>query len=58
MKLRQTHDGVGPVLSYYEFKHPMSNRLTDEAWKDILARGQAPDRPDLVSGFYAEQSRS
>lgn len=58
MKLRQTHDGVGPGLSYCEFKHPMSDRLTDEAWKDILARGQAPDRPDLVSGFYAEQSRS
>ena len=21
---------AGPVLSYYEFKHPMSDRLTDE----------------------------
>jgi len=25
---------AGPVLSYYEFKHPMSDRLTDEAWRD------------------------
>ncbi|MBA7694253.1 hypothetical protein ES703_102860 [subsurface metagenome] len=24
---------AGPVLSYYEFKHPMSDRLTDEAWR-------------------------
>ena len=22
--------GAGPVLSYYEFKHPMADRLTDE----------------------------
>ncbi len=36
---------AGPVLSYYEFKHPMSDRLTDEAWRDILASPQKPDRP-------------
>jgi hypothetical protein len=36
---------VGPVLSYYEFKHPMSDRLTDEAWRDLLASPERPDRP-------------
>ena len=36
---------AGPVLSYYEFKHPMSNRLTDEAWREMLASPQKPDRP-------------
>ena len=28
--------GVGPVFSYYEFKQPMDDRLTDEAWREIL----------------------
>jgi hypothetical protein len=28
--------GAGPVMSYYEFKHPMSDRLTDEAWRELL----------------------
>jgi hypothetical protein len=36
---------VGPVLSYYEFKHPMSDRLTDEAWRDILDSDAKPERP-------------
>ncbi len=27
---------VGPVLSYYEFRHPMSDRLTDEKWSEML----------------------
>lgn len=33
-------DGVylaaGPELTYYEFKHPMDDRLTDEAWRELL----------------------
>jgi len=36
---------AGPVLSYYEFKHPMSDRLTDEAWRQMLDSAQRPDRP-------------
>ena len=36
---------AGPVLSYYEFKHPMSDRLTDEAWRELLASPDKPDRP-------------
>jgi hypothetical protein len=36
---------VGPVLSYYEFKHPMSDRMTDEAWRDMLGSDQRPERP-------------
>ena len=36
---------VGPVFSYYEFKHPMSDRLTDEAWRDILGSEERPARP-------------
>ncbi|MCP4608837.1 MAG: DUF3160 domain-containing protein [Planctomycetes bacterium] len=37
--------GAGPVLSYYEFKHPMSDRLTDEAWRELLASPDKPERP-------------
>ena len=36
---------AGPVLSYYEFKHPMSDRLTDEAWRTLLDSPERPDRP-------------
>ncbi len=36
---------AGPVLSYYEFKHPISDRLTDEAWREMLDSADAPDRP-------------
>ncbi len=36
---------VGPVLSYYEFKHPMSDRLTDEAWRELLKSAEKPQRP-------------
>ncbi|MFH1448108.1 MAG: DUF3160 domain-containing protein [Candidatus Micrarchaeota archaeon] len=34
--------GAGPVFSYYEFKQPMSDRLTDEKWRELLE----PDPPD------------
>jgi hypothetical protein len=41
----------GGVFSYYEFKWPMSDRLTDEAWQAMLDAGQAPEQPDWTSGF-------
>ena len=36
---------AGPVMSYYEFKHPMSDRLTDEAWRQLLPSFDKNDRP-------------
>ena len=39
--------GAGPVFSYYEFKHPMDDRLTDEAWKEML-QDNPPDVPKWV----------
>ena len=39
---------VGPVLSYYEFKHPINDRLTDEAWRELLDSPERPERP----GWY------
>jgi hypothetical protein len=44
---------VGPVLSYYEFKHPMDDRLTDEKWRQLLESGESPSRPEWVGSFSA-----
>jgi hypothetical protein len=32
----------GAVFSYYEFKHPMDDRLTDEKWQDMGKDGKRP----------------
>jgi len=42
--------GAGPVMSYYEFKHPMDDRLTDEKWRDILS-SDPPEPPEWISNF-------
>jgi len=42
--------GVGPVFSYYEFKQPMANRLTDEAWKEML-NTRPPSVPEWTRTF-------
>jgi hypothetical protein len=47
--------GAGPTLSYYEFKQPIDQRLTDEQWKEMLEQGQQPQRPDWIASFYAER---
>jgi hypothetical protein len=46
--------GAGPVCSYYEFKQPISNRLTDEAWTQLLEQGEEPNRPTWTDSFVAE----
>jgi len=42
--------GAGPVMSYYEFKQPMSERLTDEGWREMLS-SNPPERPEWVPNF-------
>jgi hypothetical protein len=44
----------GGVFSYYEFPWPMSDRLTDQAWREMLDAGQAPDRPYWTASFIAQ----
>ena len=46
----------GAVFSYYEFKQPMKDRLTDEAWQERLA--EASKRPALPAWLHAESTRS
>ncbi len=42
--------GAGPVMSYYEFKQLMKDRLTDEQWRELLA-SNPPGRPEWISNF-------
>ncbi|RLF50767.1 MAG: hypothetical protein DRN11_04040, partial [Thermoplasmata archaeon] len=42
---------AGATLSYYEFKQPMEQRLTDEEWKEIL-QNSPPQRPAWISSFF------
>ena len=46
--------GAGPVLSYYEFKQSMSERLTDEEWKQMLQDNQQPNAPDWTQYFISD----
>lgn len=41
---------VGPIFSYYEFPWKMSDRLTDEKWREMLT-AEPPERPDWIADF-------
>jgi hypothetical protein len=43
---------AGPVLSHYEFKQPMQDRLTDEKWRETLETNP-PQRPEWVSTYLS-----
>jgi len=44
----------GAVFSYYEFKHPMEDRLTDEKWQEMGEKRERPNKPDWVKTFVGE----
>ena len=46
--------GRGAVFSYYEFKHPMKDRLTDEKWQEMGENRERPNQPDWVRSFVGE----
>jgi hypothetical protein len=46
--------GAGPVLSHFEFKQPMGDRLTDEKWREMVKR-QTPQRAPWTSSFRAAE---
>jgi hypothetical protein len=50
-KLRITKGGV---YSYYEFPWPLSDRLTDTKWRELLNSGQAPTSPSWTNIFMAK----
>jgi Protein of unknown function (DUF3160) len=47
--------GAGPVLSYYQFKQPMNNRLTDESWRMLLSTNPPKEQEwtHSFAAFYA-----
>ena len=44
----------GAVFSYYEFKHPIEDRLTDEKWQEMGEKRERPNQPDWVKTFVGE----
>ena len=42
---------IGPIFTYYEFPHPMDNRLTDEEWRTMLDNNP-PSRPEWTGEMY------
>lgn len=44
--------GAGPVMSYYEFKQPISDRLTDEKWREMLEKNP-PEKPEWTSTYIS-----
>lgn len=44
----------GGVYSYYEFEWPMSDRLTDKKWREMLNSGKAPQLPEWTDAFIAK----
>ncbi len=43
----------GAVFSYYEFKHPLDDRLTDEKWQRMGKNNQRPSLPKWTQKFIA-----
>jgi hypothetical protein len=48
----------GGVYSYYEFTSPPGVRLTDTAWRAMLASGKAPPRPSWESVMLVKCPRA
>ncbi|MBN1428203.1 MAG: DUF3160 domain-containing protein [Anaerolineae bacterium] len=45
------HIAKGGVFSYFEFPWDMSDRLTDEKWREMLDNGTAPAQPEWTGSF-------
>jgi hypothetical protein len=49
------HVAKGGVFSYYEFARDIrEGRLTDEAWREMLAAGEAPEQPEWTASFVSK----
>ncbi len=45
----------GAIYSYYEFTHPMNDRLTDAAWWEMIDSGATPEMPDWEQNFIGRE---
>ena len=43
----------GSLFTYYEFTHPEDDRLTDEAWRQLLDSKDAPKTPAWTKSYVA-----
>ena len=50
-KLRITKGGV---YTHYEFPWPLSDRLTDEKWRELLRSEDAPEMAEWTKAFIAQ----
>lgn len=46
----------GGVFAHYEFTQPLSERLTDEAWRDLLDAGAAPPLAAWTGSYLVDQN--
>ena len=46
----------GAMFTYYEFEHPVSDRLTDEKWQKMLSDKTAPSMPDWTKSFMLPET--
>jgi len=44
----------GSVFSYYEFKQPMEDRLTDEKWQEMQKKKERPAQSKWLTSFIAK----
>jgi hypothetical protein len=45
------------VFSYYEFTHPVDDRLTDEKWQMMLEEKKAPEQPEWIRFFTTKEGK-
>lgn len=46
----------GSVLSFYEFAMPVSKRLSDHEWKQMVQTGKSPPRPSWIDTYFVGKS--
>ena len=46
----------GSAYTFYEFKVPVSGRLTDHAWKNMLRAHEAPARQPWIKSYFVNRS--
>jgi hypothetical protein len=47
----------GAIFSYHEFVHPISDRLTDEKWQQMIKEGKNPPQPEWTNSFMTEEKQ-
>ncbi len=45
----------GPVFSYFEFAHPVSDRLTDEQWNEMLTKAKGIELPPWTADIVTSR---